>query len=775
MPEKKPLEKAVFRLGYHTILARSRKNKTRNTVLLHSKFQTSPGERMDTTSTVITPQAGWFKLFRWLEPAACFSLRLACVLLLAAWFINNATDTVRRIVDFYNPLPVWDYWDIVLKLSAYQSSHWSVLWMQHNEHRIVFPELVFAADLLWLHGRMVLPLVTSFLCYLGTWIALSWTVLTDCRLEAFHRAIACLLAGIIVFWEGSVNVLAAPFLLQWPLMQFGAACAFVFLSRVKEARSPGPLLGVIVAATVATYSSGNALVLWPLIVAFALFLRLNKSQLLLLASSAVLNLALYFVGYGRSGALNLQNLLAHPVSTLGFVASYLSMPFGGMKAPSFGVTMGLISLGGTVAFLAVAVRKQLHQLPPAVVLVGYYAMTLLTALITAAGRMGPADEQFGGAKAVRYISVPQMNWGAFVLFCLWMAWSARWPKWIGYLLSFSFAVFLFVYLPKLDSWLSINEDSFAEEQLATLSVESGLRDRDLLSYIHPDLPTLSTGLTILQKARLSIYSHPRSRWLGKPVRSYAPVREFLPGAITEVTPVESGLQLTGWADASQWKPPYRWVMLTDRSGKIVGLGSRIPSGFPRTARSLSTPSSLGWVGFIPERLQPAVIFAYVADARKKNLFPLVNSASVPPIRSVPPAELGVPIRSVEWKSDVGGVAGLIPIHINSSMLSGPVQSSWAGADANTGTITSSVFAAPPNGCLILPVLHGPVGDRVSVTVKDAGTGTAIVDEILHRDDRQQWKLWRLQLKPGEKISVVAKDEGNGWGEWLAVGSPYTCR
>lgn len=702
-------------------------------------------------------------------------MHLALLFLLVVWLINNTAHTIRRIIDFYNPMPIWDYWDIVLKLSAYQSSQWSVLWMQHNEHRIVFPELVFVADMLWLHGRMVLPLVASFLCYLGTWIALSWPVLTDRHSEGFGRLVTCLLAGIVVLWEGSVNVLAEPFLLQWPLMQFGAACAFLFLSRVKESRSAGPLLGVIVAATVATYSSGNALVLWPLIVAFAIFLRLSKSQLLLLTSSAVLNLSLYFIGYHRSGALNLQNFFTHPFYTVGFVASYLSMPFGGMKAPSFGVTMGLISLGGTAIFFFLAVRNRLHGLPPAVVLLGYYLLTLLTALITAAGRMGPTDEQFGGAKAVRYVSVPQMNWGVFVLFCLWVAWSIRWPKWIGYLLAAGFAVFLFIYLPKLDSWLSLNEDSFAEEQLATLSVEDGLMDQDLWYHIRPDLPTLTTGLSILQKAKLSIYSYSHSRWLGQSIHSYAPIRDFLSGAITEVTPIESGLQVIGWADASQWKSPYRWVMLTDRSGRIVGLGSRIPAGFPRTARSLTTPSPLGWVGFISERLQPVEVFAYVVDARKKNLFPLVNPAPVPPARIVSSAALESPIPSVKWQSDVGGVAGLVPTHINSSMLSVPVQSSWAGADSNTGTITTSVFSAPANGCLVLPVLHGPVGDRVSIAVKEAGTGTAILNETLHQDDRQEWKFWRLQLRPGEKISIVAKDEGNGWGEWLAVGSPYTCR
>jgi hypothetical protein len=731
---------------------------------------------MDTPSTTSPRQLAWLQsLQQRFEPAVYPYLRPALLILLAAWLITNARHTIQRIIDFYTPMPMWDYWRVVLNFSAYRSSHWSVLWVQHNDHRIVFPELIFAADMLWLHGRLVLPLIISFLCYLATWIALSSTVLADRRLNGFDRSVAFLLAGIVALWEGSIYVLAAPFLLQWTFMQLSAACSFVFLSRIKDSRSPWPLLGTVIAATVATYSSGNALVLWPLIVVLAFLLRLNRSQLVILASSAIVNLGLYFIGYHTSGALNLRNFFVHPFYTLGYIASYLSMPFGGMKTPSFGVAMGLISLGGTAALFLVAVRKRLGSLPPVTVLLGYYVLTLLTALITAAGRMDTADAQFSGAKAPRYITVPQMNWGVFVLFCLWVVWRARWPKQIGYLLTAAFAIFLFIYLPKLDPWLSSNADLFAEQQMATLSVENGLSNKDLLLYIYPDLHTISVGLPILQKEKLSIYSHPRSNWLGKPARSFAPVRGFMPGAITAVVPIESGLQVTGWVDASQWKSPYRWIMLTDSSGKVVGLGSRIPIAFPSTVRNFTTPSSLGWVGFIPEKLQPAAIFAYVVDPRKKNLFPLASVVDVPPVRMASFSDLGSPIKSVEWKSDVPGATGLVPLHINSSKISTPIQSSWAGSDNFTGTMSSSVFSAPANGCMILPVLHGPVGDQVSVAIKDAGTGTAIMDQILSQEDQQQWKFWRVQVKPAEKISIVAKDKGSGWGEWLAVASPYTCR
>src|SRR5438270_10854027 len=141
----------------------------------------------------------------------------------AAWLVYNAFNTISRVTSYYTPLPMWDYWRVVENLKEYKALHLEVFWRQHNEHRIIFPELVFASDMLFLHGRQVLPLVTSFLCYLVTWAILSSTVLFDRALTRTEQFFPFCLAGIMALWEGSANVLGIPFLLQWTLMQ--VACA----------------------------------------------------------------------------------------------------------------------------------------------------------------------------------------------------------------------------------------------------------------------------------------------------------------------------------------------------------------------------------------------------------------------------------------------------------------------------------------------------------------------------------------------------------------------
>ena len=307
------------------------------------------------------------------------------------------------------------------------------------------------------------------------------------------------------------------------------------------------------------------------------------------------------------------------------------MPFGGTGAPFFGVTVGLLSIAGTAVLWGIALRKRIHHLPPAVVLFGYVVFTMSTALMTAGGRMDPGDRLFSAAKAARYVTVPQMGWGALVLLCLWIGWKTS-SKGTGDALAFGFALLLFIYLPKLTPWLGVTANLFAEQQLQTVSLESGLMDRNVLLKIYPDAVAVSAGLLNLQRLNLSIYSRPRGRWLGQPVRLFAPLRNAtMPGAITQVTPVDSGLQLVGWADFSEWKRPYRWVILTDESGRIIGFGSHCPAGFPFSVRSLTNPSPFGWVGFVSDKWKVKTISAYVVGQRRDKLFPLANSVNVPPV------------------------------------------------------------------------------------------------------------------------------------------------
>src|SRR5207248_1772671 len=101
----------------------------------------------------------------------------------------------------------------------------------------------------------------------------------------------------------------------------------------------------------------------------------------------------------------------------------------------------------------------------------------------------------------------------------------------------------------------------------------------------------------------------------------------------------------------------------------------------------------------------------------------------------------------------------------------PIHSSWSGADANFGELSSGAFASPASACIVLPVLHGPSVEGLAVSLLDADTGSVITTIPLRNID-MNWQFWRIYINPASKaLKIVARDQGTGWGQWLAVSDP----
>jgi len=699
------------------------------------------------------------------------------LLVLFGWLIASGFATVERILRYYNPLPYWDYWRVPENLSHYRSLDLSALWRQHNDHRIIFPEIFFALDMLLLHGRLILPLAVSFVSYLATWLLLSSVVLADRALSRPAAIGATLLAGVIALWEGSAALLAAPFQLQWTLMQLAVACSLVCLSRLKETSRALYLAGVIAAAVVANYSSGNGLLLWPLLLGLAIAMRLKRWHLIALAIASFTFAGLYFVGYQFGSDLNLRNLVIHPVYLLEFFGSYLSMPFGGIKTPEFGVRIGLANLVTTILLFLLAWRRDLLHSRPGVVLFGSYAFTLLTILITAAGRMDPADVTFAGAKPPRYITVPLMNWAVFILLCLWISSRVRFKILSPRVTACFIILLLAMYLPKLRDWLMLMDDDYSDQQLGALSVENDLADPNLLHKVFISVDFVLRFLPELREQHLSIYYKGRDRWLGKPVTQFSrPLDAFIPGQLLHTFPVRGGVEVVGWADGSILRRPYSWVLLANERGDILGFGRHFPAGFPAVLRSDDTPPSLAWVGFANLATPSRSISAYVIDPRRGGLFPIAGSVPVPAVQPAALEETAGSIPGLTWQKDSAWSENTLPPHVLYGQFPPGVNyGSWSGNDRNSGQLVSSTFAAPANACIILPVLHGPKAGGLSVDLMNADTGQAVATAPM-QDGDTHWEYWRVPISSTvQHLRVTARDAGKDWGQWVATANPLTCR
>lgn len=699
---------------------------------------------------------------------------------LAIWMIYNWFEIIHRMVNYYMPLPIWDYWRVVEDFPQFKALHLQFLWRQHNEHRIIFPELVFLLDMLLWHGRQFLPLIVSFLCYLSTWAAIAWAILSDCRLSRGVRATAILIPGIIIGWQGSVSLLAWPFLLQWTLTEAAAIFSLLWLSLAgtKKAATNSYLTLAIAAAVVVNYSSGNGLLLWPVLIAAGFVLPLRKQQRIALVLCSMLSAGLYFVGYQFSNSLNIANFFRHPVYFLEFIGAYLGMPFGVAdigNVPHFDVYLGLASLAAATFLFVCAVRAGLLKTRPAIILFGFYCFVLLTAIITAAGRMNPADPTFEAAKPPRYITVPLVNWAVLVALCLWLVarrkWRAVYPAMV-----FSLIVLIAAGLFRLNWWVKDSTSEFADAQEAILSLEDNLAVTRLMLKIYPAQGFLHQMLPVLQHNHLSIYYKPRSRWLGEPAARFGKILTTVtPGSITKVFPVPSGMEVSGWAYDGGSTPQFRWLVLANETGHIVGFGERFPAGIPDDpllGGNVSGQLPI-WIGFANPSVKSAAYRAYLVTP--VGLSPLGSSVPVPPFLVASPDQQGIPISGIRWEMNVPRGGNTTPKIPRRNSPHGLVYSTWNGSDANTGEITSSAFDAPLDGCVILPVLHGPSVDGLAVNVWDA-QGNRLMGTLQMMDGDQEWHYWRLHLPAKiKRLFVSASDQGRGWGQWVAIGQPSRCK
>lgn len=527
------------------------------------------------------------------------SFGIAPLAFLLAWLVVNWMGTIRAIVHTYNPLPIWDYWRVVQNFDKYKAFDFSVLWVQHNEHRIVFPEIVFAADMLLFHGRQLLPLIVSFICYFLVWVVLSAALRSNKALPPLVCGASILLSGAMIGWQGCVVVLGSAFLLQWTMLQLAVTLGLFLLVKTRHSKGFLYLAGAITCGIIATYSSGNGMLIWPVMILAALVIPLTRSRLLTLIVAAIASIALYFVGYHSPHDLNLLAMVRHPLYVLGFILSYLSMPFGAIGSSTLSLLIGGLNLILFFTTLFVVLRRQLFGADLPILLLGSYLFTLLTAVLTAAGRMNPADHQYIAAKAARYVSLPLVNWAVLLLALIWLSSRRRWEVFSSGNLIFIAPLILLVAFLKLSPWVHGNNAAVLNQQWATLSLESDLFIPSILrSQVFPDSGFIRQSLLTLKQNHLSIYwGPPDATWVGQQAKSEFPGSwtTSLQGEIAQIFPLPEGAAITGLQPHLK---SFAKLILVDGRGKIVGLGEKFPIGIPAFFGPTPATNQQNWVGFL---------------------------------------------------------------------------------------------------------------------------------------------------------------------------------
>ncbi|HEX4765021.1 MAG TPA: hypothetical protein VH414_01970 [Lichenihabitans sp.] len=527
------------------------------------------------------------------RPGALFAaavpvLTAVCLVLAAAM----VADTVATIVRLHSALPYFDEWDELdlLKYALHGDTSWfGTLVTQHNEHRIVFPRLVFYADDFLFGGRGILDRIAILAIQVG-----QAAMLVGLLRRALPRPV--LLRRDHTFLAlASVSVMLLSCLRQEENFSWGFQVQFVgifalgtlafilFAAALERMRDGGSSLGWLLAAYaaafVATFTMANGLLCAVVLVVLAVLWRAPLRVVLASLGVTALLAAAYLHGYEPQTAhTSLGFSLRHPLRVLSYAAAYL----GNFLDPdiAWARLLGLVGLAGTA--LAVARTYVCRDSTPArLALVGVMLFTAGTAALTALGRLGFGLDQ---AMSSRYSTGSAAFWSALLIY----AWSvsAEWrrPAILRGLIAVTALVLVAGAVRSQGAMKNGMEQRAYSEAMTRDALLLGLHDKDTFGNVDDTTDVIVRLSALLKERGWSVFGEPDAGLVGRPLTEAGPLgdaaacRGTLAAAVSVPAFGHEGVSVVGQAWGLHHNRLNGRTYVADDRNTIVGFGSREPPG-----------------------------------------------------------------------------------------------------------------------------------------------------------------------------------------------------
>jgi len=562
----------------------------------------------------MTPSIRWTLSASKVLAAILASSAALCVATLIASMVQN-----------YYLLPFWDEWDELRFLRRFYESRLTLadFWVPHIEHRLFLPRIFFLADQVLFGG-------TKFFLYasiIGIQ-ALNWRVFV--RIVARHgrmdRAgviIVAAIGAILLFSAAQWQNFAWSFQIPFVGVYLLAIASFLALGDAARALNEWGKSAMwtragaaILFGAGATAMMANGVLVWPLLVALALVLRLPVRIVVLIAATGAFLIWLYFEGYhSPPGHADPIASLASPDSVLMYAAAYLGNPL-----QTFGLLPCMVLGGvGMAATAGVAIHQVVSREPPHEVRAALAAVLLFvvaTAFVTALGRINFTTQQ---ALSSRYVTPALIFWMALFVYGLvvrprdrnW-AWGARAVLFtiIGLLAANAAAT----HRDALDQFARIR---FVSDQ-AALALALGVADPATLKEVHSRPADVLEGAEFLRAHRPSVFMIPELAFIGKSLDEAFRIRPSseCSGAFDtmEAIPGIDATRVSGWAWDTVRERPFDTILLADE--RIVGVakGGALRSDVPANRPEIKSRRA-GWRGLIRGVISPLAAFGVDLGAR----------------------------------------------------------------------------------------------------------------------------------------------------------------
>ncbi len=501
------------------------------------------------------------------------------------------------VITTYSPLPHWDEWALFDHLAT--GGGWSLpwLWAQHNEHRILVTKLFFLLDVELFHGTQAFLLISIFLVQLLQLFLLSWSLRALGRMRGDTWRIGTGLIAYCVFCPTQYENLVWGFQLQFVVTSAMATLSILALLLYRRESRAKFLVISIAAATVATWSLANGMLLWPLLISAALLLPMTRPAWSSLLVFAIPNIALYFFHYHRpsppSDALSLLSM----VELARYVAVYFGSTWVRHSSGLIALVAGIIGICTALIVIVRVLRARRSGNLLELELLLLMLFFLATAAITSSGRLHLGLEQ---ATASRYQTFALVFWCCLGLFLIIRVAARRTQFQIvaSALLVMMLGFATQVRLPLIDAqWHQLRLKTIS------LSLLAGVQDPAVLAEAYPDPQVVLRDAGYMRQHHLSIFAGKQYELLGRLLDSQYQLESggACLGSISsaQVLPAGDGhgLRLTGHAWDRQTQKPAEDVVVT-ADGRIIGFGTSLV--IPLTARrpgSEAGGSHFEWIAF----------------------------------------------------------------------------------------------------------------------------------------------------------------------------------
>lgn len=295
-----------------------------------------------------------------------------------------------------------DQWmDVALVHRAHTGTlTWGALWAQHNENRILFPNLVVLALASTTHLQV---LVEDYLSGVALCGATALVVLAHHRRSPDTPWIVYTPVVLVLLSGSVVSQTMFGFNFSWFLVLLALAAAVYLADRPLLTRLA--LAGAVAAAVVGSYSSLQGLIIWPAVLVLLWQRRRSPRVLGTWVGCAVVTTAFYLYGFDRSAAG------AHGTAggAWGFFVVELGNVFGTVLSHGSAFACGIAVLVLAVAALVVGRHRDSSGGAPVGV-----ALVVFGLVFAASAGVGRAS--LGVADALRYSEFVLTAWvGAYLV------------------------------------------------------------------------------------------------------------------------------------------------------------------------------------------------------------------------------------------------------------------------------------------------------------------------------------------------------------------------